>query len=161
MTDIWRNWIISLLLVGVVSSLVQILTHGGKSEKTVKKCTGIALALVIMAPLPALLKGFGAIGGTDGFYETDVGYENYTKEYLLNIITRRVEENLEKIGIDGASVALDATGSGAETDINFVIVKLPPGVIDENQPHINKCKQIIDAVREAVNLPDERIIIYE
>ena len=58
-------------------------------------------------------------------------------------------------------MALDATGSSVNMEINFVIIKLPSGVIDENQQHINKRKQIIAAVTEVVDIPQERIIIYE
>ena len=163
MSEFWKSWLISLLLVGIASTLVQILTHGGRSEKTVKKCAGIILSLVIVAPVPAMLSSISSCSQTDidKIYDTDSGYNDYTKDYLAGIITDKICDELEKIGIDGASVALDATGSSVNMEINFVIIKLPSGVIDENQQHINKRKQIIAAVTEVVDIPQERIIIYE
>lgn len=163
MSEFWKSWLISLLLVGIASTLVQILTHGGRSEKTVKKCAGIILSLVIVAPVPAMLSSISSCSQTDidKIYDTDSGYNDYTKDYLVGIITDKICDELEKIGIDGASVALDATGSSVNMEINFVIIKLPSGVIDENQQHINKRKQIIAAVTEVVDIPQERIIIYE
>lgn len=163
MSEFWKSWLISLLLVGIASTLVQILTHGGRSEKIVKKCAGIILSLVIVAPVPAMLSSISSCSQTDidKIYDTDSGYNDYTKDYLAGIITDKICDELEKIGIDGASVALDATGSSVNMEINFVIIKLPSGVIDENQQHINKRKQIIAAVTEVVDIPQERIIIYE
>lgn len=162
MTDnLWKNWIISLLIVGVVSSLVQILIHGGKSERTVKKCTGIVLALAIISPLPVVFgKALNIDEALDYFYNPDSGYGEYTKDYLLDILSDKIKLQLSEQGITGAGVAIDATGSGAETEINFVIIKLPQDVIVGNDEHINK-RKIINAVKEVISIEEDKIIIYE
>ena len=79
MSEFWKSWLISLLLVGIASTLVQILTHGGRSEKTVKKCAGIILSLVIVAPVPAMLSSISSCSQTDidKIYDTDSGYNDY------------------------------------------------------------------------------------
>ena len=54
MENAFKNWIITLLIAGTVSAVLTIFSEGGKNHKTVEKCVGIVLSLMIIAPLPVL-----------------------------------------------------------------------------------------------------------
>ena len=162
MTGILKNWIISLLLVGVASTLVQVLVNGGKSETTVKKCTGIILSLLIIAPLPVILnRSMDFSKALDYVYKSGDAYGEYSKNYIFDILADKIKSNLTESGITDVEVVIDGEGDGVNSKINFVIIKSAQCVIDQNEEHINNRKKIIDAVTAVVSIPEENIIIYE
>lgn len=162
MTTIWKNWIISLLLAGIATTLVGILVNSGKNENTVKKCTGIILSLLIIAPLPVILNGSLDFSETlNSIYKSGESYGEYSKNYIFDILADKIKNNLAESGITDAVVVIDGEGDGVNSKINFVIIKLTQCVIDKNEEHINNHKKIINAVTDVISVPEENIIIYE
>lgn len=162
METAFKSWIISLLIAGVASALLKILIHGGKSEKTVEKCVGIVLSLIIIAPLPVIFgKAKNIESSFEYVYSEDAGYENYAEDYILGLITKKIENNLREEGFPSSSVSIDGTYKNANIEINYVIVKLNAGVIDDENEHIHNVEKAVAAVNLAIKIEKDRIIVYD
>ena len=158
----FKSWIISLLIAGIVSAMLKILIHGGKSEKTVEKCVGIVLSLIIIAPLPIIIGKTKNIGESFEYvYSDDAGYENYVEDYMLGLITKKIEADLDAAGFTSASVSIDGEYKNANLEIHYVIVKLNSDGIEDEKGHIHNVEKVIDAVNRAIKIDKDRIVIYE
>lgn len=158
----FKSWIIALLIAGVVSALLKILIHGGKCEKTVEKCVGIVLSLIIISPLPVI---FGKAKNIESSFEyvycEDAGYENYAEDYILGLITKKIENNLRDEDFAFASVSIDGVYKNANLEINYVVVKLNTGVIDDEKAHMHNVEKAVSAVNLAIKIEKDRIMVYD
>ena len=67
---------------------------------------------------------------------------------------------LEKEGISGANVTIDAEKEGDEINIVQVVINLSNSVIDENLQHINKNELATDKTVEYLGVDKSRIVVY-
>lgn len=160
MENAFKNWIITLLIAGTVSAVLTIFSEGGKNHKTVEKCVGIVLSLLIIAPLPVLFGKAKNIG--DRFnYDKDQNYLDGVENYVIRLITDKIEYNLKNSGFENATVSIDGSYKDAELNIEYVIVNLNAAVIDGENEHIHNREKAIKAVTEAIKIENNRIIVYE
>lgn len=160
MENAFKNWIITLLIAGTVSAVLTIFSEGGKNHKTVEKCVGIVLSLLIIAPLPVLFGKAKNIG--DRFnYDKDQNYLDGAENYVIRLITDKIEYNLKNSGFKNATVSIDGSYKDAELNIEYVIVNLNAAVIDGENEHIHNREKAIKAVTEAIKIEKNRIIVYE
>ena len=64
-------------------------------------------------------------------------------------------------GFPSASVSIDGTYKNANIEINYVIVKLNAGVIDDENEHIHNVEKAVAAVNLAIKIEKDRIIVYD
>lgn len=158
----WTVWILSVIIVCIISALLQLFLHGGKTESTVKKGIGIVLTFMIISPLPAILgnlRNFDEVFNSN--YEFDVGFVDYTNTYIVKCIEKNLEQEIDNIGIHGATVMLDAEYIDGELSVKNIIINLDKSVIDEKFEHINKYTAIRNAVKNNFDISEEKIVIYE
>ena len=162
MEDSFKNWIISLVVVGIVSATLKMFTEGGKNRKTVEKCAGIVLSLVIIAPIPAILgKAKNWQQSLEYIYSEDVNYNAYTENYLEKILSDEIEENLREAGFDRATAEIDGSINQYALDVKYVIIKLNDEVLDDENAHIHNREKAIEAVMKVMEIEKSRIVVYE
>lgn len=162
MENAFKNWIITLLIAGTVSAVLTIFSEGGKNHKTVEKCAGIVLSLLIIAPLPVLFGKAKNIGDRFNYdYDKDRNYLDGAENYVIGLITEKIEYNLKNSGFENATVSIDGSYKDAELNIEYVIVNLNTAVIDGENEHIHNREKAIKAVTEAIKIEKNRIIVYE
>ncbi len=156
------KWILSIFVAVIIGVVVDLLFSGSRMSKMIRCVTATVTLVIIVMPLPSMIKsGFGA-GETVFEYnpQTDEHFLSYVTDKKLEVLADSVEDMLEKEGISGANVTIDAEKEGDEINIVQVVINLSNSVIDENLQHINKNELATDKTVEYLGVDKSRIVVY-
>lgn len=153
-------WILSIAGVTILSVVVDLILPSGQTAKYIKNIFAFVMILVIISPLPALIKGNFNV---NDIFESEeiVLQEDYIYQVNRDKLTALEEEitsSLEEKGIKNVVVTINADIFQIEMKILEVNVDLSDLVIDENSGHIDIEKAITDIIVELVG--EEVIIIF-
>ncbi|HIV01692.1 MAG TPA: stage III sporulation protein AF [Candidatus Caccopulliclostridium gallistercoris] len=153
-------WILSIAGVTILSVVVDLILPSGQTAKYIKNIFAFVMILVIISPLPALIKGNFNV---NDIFESEeiVLQEDYIYQVNRDKLTALEEEitsSLEEKGIKNVVVTINADIFQIEMKILEVNVDLSDLVIDENSGHIDIEKAITEVVNRLVG--EEVIIIF-
>lgn len=153
-------WILSIAGVTILSVVVDLILPSGQTAKYIKNIFAFVMILVIISPLPALIKGNFNV---NDIFESEeiVLQEDYIYQVNRDKLTALEEEitsSLEEKGIKNVVVTINADIFQIEMKILEVNVDLSDLVIDENSGHIDIEKAITEVVDRLVG--EEVIIIF-
>ncbi len=153
-------WILSIAGVTILSVVVDLILPSGQTAKYIKNIFAFVMILVIISPLPALIKGNFNV---NDIFESEeiVLQEDYIYQVNKDKLTALEEEitsSLEEKGIKNVVVTINADIFQIEMKILEVNVDLSDLVIDENSGHIDIEKAITEVVDRLVG--EEVIIIF-
>lgn len=153
-------WILSIAGVTILSVVVDLILPSGQTAKYIKNIFAFVMILVIISPLPALIKGNFNV---NDIFESEeiVLQEDYIYQVNRDKLTALEEEitsSLEEKGIKNVVVTINADIFQIEMKILEVSVDLSDLVIDENSGHIDIEKAITEVVNRLVG--EEVIIIF-
>lgn len=153
-------WILSIAGVTILSVVVDLILPSGQTAKYIKNIFAFVMILVIISPLPALIKGNFNV---NDIFESEeiVLQEDYIYQVNRDKLTALEEEitsRLENNGIKNVVVTINADIFQIEMKILEVNVDLSDLVIDENSGHIDIEKAITEVVNRLVG--EEVIIIF-
>ena len=153
-------WILSIAGVTILSVAVDLILPSGQTAKYIKNIFAFVMILVIISPLPALIKGNFNV---NDIFESEeiVLQEDYIYQVNRDKLTALEEEiasSLEEKGIKNVVVTINADIFQIEMKILEVDVDLSDLVIDENSGHIDIEKAITEVVNRLVG--EEVIIIF-
>lgn len=157
-------WIMSILGVVIVGTLIDLILPSGRMSKYVKSIFATITVLIIVTPLPNLIKnGFRTDSGTliTPEFVLDENYMAYADKVKLKYLARGVENKLADDGMRGVKVEIDGKFDGSDIIINYVYVNLQNIVMDENISHINKYELIRESVTKYLNVEKGTVIINE
>ncbi|MDR2201800.1 MAG: stage III sporulation protein AF [Clostridiales bacterium] len=157
-------WITSILGVVIVGTLIDLILPSGRMNKYIKSVFAAVTVLVIVLPLPSLIRsGFKPEGGKlfAPEFSLDSRYIEYADAVKFGYLARGVEKMLKEDGMAGVSVKIEGGFSGHEPVINLVSANLQNLVIDKNLEHINKYERTRDLIAQYLNVPKDAVIIYE
>lgn len=157
-------WILSILGIVAVGAVVDLVLPSGRMNNYIKAIFAAVTVLVIVLPLPSLIKSCTGSSDTDIFDSEIVLDENYL-DYALGIklgyLENGVQKALENEGIRGAVVTLGGEAQGAQIKVTNAEINLSQVVIDENLAHINKYELVEKLVTEYLQLDKGAVKIYE
>ena len=141
-------WILSIAGVTILSVVVDLILPSGQTAKYIKNIFAFVMILVIISPLPALIKGNFNV---NDIFESEeiVLQEDYIYQVNRDKLTALEEEitsSLEEKGIKNVVVTINADIFQIEMKILEVNVDLSDLVIDENSGHIDIEKAITEVV---------------
>lgn len=145
-------WILSIAGVTILSVVVDLILPSGQTAKYIKNIFAFVMILVIISPLPALIKGNFNV---NDIFESEeiVLQEDYIYQVNKDKLTALEEEitsSLEEKGIKNVVVTINADIFQIEMKILEVNVDLSDLVIDENSGHIDIEKAITEVVNRLV-----------
>lgn len=145
-------WILSIAGVTILSVVVDLILPSGQTAKYIKNIFAFVMILVIISPLPALIKGNFNV---NDIFESEeiVLQEDYIYQVNRDKLTALEEEitsSLEEKGIKNVVVTINADIFQIEMKILEVNVDLSDLVIDENSGHIDIEKAITEVVNRLV-----------
>ena len=145
-------WILSIAGVTILSVVVDLILPSGQTAKYIKNIFAFVMILVIISPLPALIKGNFNV---NDIFESEeiVLQEDYIYQVNRDKLTALEEEitsSLEEKGIKNVVVTINADIFQIEMKILEVNVDLSDLVIDENSGHIDIEKAITEVVDRIV-----------
>ena len=153
-------WILSIAGVTILSVVVDLILPSGQTAKYIKNIFAFVMILVIISPLPALIKGNFNV---NDIFESEeiVLQEDYIYQVnrdKLTALEKEITSSLEEKGIKNVVVTINADIFQIEMKILEVNVDLSDLVIDENSGHIDIEKAITEVVDRLVG--EEVIIIF-
>lgn len=156
-------WVLSIAGICVLSVLVELILPEGQTRKYIKAIFSFFVIVVIIAPLPKLVKSDididSIIAGDDVTIQED--FIHQLNRDKLDAIASNIEGDLKEQGIDGTQVLLSANIFSSNLKIEAVFVDLFELVISDEVEHINTHEIIIKTVKKYIDIEEENIVFNE
>ena len=156
-------WILSILGIVVIGAVIDLVLPSGRMNKYVKSIFSAVTILVIILPLPNLVKnGCGADGFIfDKDIELNENYLQYAENIKKNSLIKGLKAALKNDGIEIGEIEISGNFSTAAPEISSVKINLSQVVIAEHYAHINKYELIQKKVTEYLSVDKDAVILYE
>ena len=133
------SWVISIAGICLLSVLIDLCLPTGKTNSVIKNVCSYVLVLVVLLPLPSLLKSNFSLEDVFNEYEFKIQdeYIYNVNQAKLDTWTFNINEELKQKGIHGAVVTISANIFEIDMNIDAVYVDLYNVVISEYLQNIN------------------------
>lgn len=151
-------WGLTILGLAIISTVAEMLLPQGKTRKVVRSVFATVAVLVIVTPIPNLLKN-GFNFDFDGQYvQPDSAYIGYIEEAKKKMIVNSAYEYLKNNGYscDGIEISVELNG---DFGVKSAVVEFSQSGIYENAEHINK-SEIIGLIADYFGIGKEAIMSY-
>ncbi len=156
-------WILSIAGVCMMSVVVDLVLPSGQTAKYIKNIFGYIIVLVIIWPLPSIVKGnfdFGSIFESQEIVlQEDFIYQ--VNRDKLTSIEKLLEEQIEELGLKNVDVSISANIFTTDMTVDEIFVDLTNLVIDEKAEHIDIEKAIVELVMDIVEIEESKVVFSE
>ncbi len=156
-------WITAIFVAVVIAIGAELLFSDTRMSKFIRSVTAIVILLVIVMPIPALVKNGFSIGGDDtaeNNMQLDESFIGFVDEKRINAVEAALVGELKNAGISGAAVKITRDGNGEKTKIVQVEINLADSVIDEKLGHINMNELAVTTVCKYLNIERSKVVVY-
>ncbi len=156
-------WITAIFVAVVIAIGAELLFSDTRMSKFIRSVTAIVILLVIVMPIPALVKNGFSIGGDDtaeNNMQLDESFIGFVDEKRINAVEAALVGELKNAGISGAAVKITREGNGEKTKIVQVEINLADSVIDEKLGHINMNELAVTTVCKYLNIEKSKVVVY-
>lgn len=156
-------WITAIFVAVVIAIGAELLFSDTRMSKFIRSVTAIVILLVIVMPIPALVKNGFSIGGDDtaeNNMQLDESFIGFVDEKRINAVEAALVGELKNAGISGAAVKIMRAGNGEKTKIVQVEINLADSVIDEKLGHINMNELAVTTVCKYLNIEKSKVVVY-
>lgn len=156
-------WITAIFVAVVIAIGAELLFSDTRMSKFIRSVTAIVILLVIVMPIPALVKNGFSIGGDDtaeNNMQLDESFIGFVDEKRINAVEAALAGELKNAGISGAAVKIARAGNGEKTKIVQVEINLADSVIDEKLGHINMNELAVTTVCKYLNIEKSKVVVY-
>ena len=156
-------WILTILAVAVIGAVIDLVLPGGRMNKFVKSVFGAVTVLLIVLPLPNLVKNGCSVGEflPNNSVEIQEDYLEYVSNIKKNSLIKGLCAALTEDGITLGDVELDGDFSGSTPEITAVKINLSQVVIVGQSQHINMNELIRSKVSQYLAVDKGVIYFYE
>lgn len=156
-------WLLSIAGVSILSVVVDIILPKGQTEKYIKGIFAFAMILVIIAPLPKMLK---AEIDLDKLFQKEeiVIQENFieqSNQNKLSLLKKQIESGLKEKNIEGVVVSVYGDIFKNNMQIEKIFIDLSDLVIKEKNQHIDIEKTVIETIQNYIIIEKEKIEFNE
>lgn len=150
-------WGLTILGLAVIATVAEILLPQGKTRKVIRSVFAAAAALVIVTPVPRLIKN-GFKFDFDAEVQPDTSYLEYIEKTKKEMLADSAYKYLEANGhpCDGIKITLELSG---EYSVKSAVVEFSRTGINDNGEHINK-SEIIGLIADYFGIGKEAIMSY-
>ena len=156
-------WITAIFVAVVIAIGAELLFSDTRMSKFIRSVTAIVILLVIVMPIPALVKNGFSIGGdntAENNMQLDESFIGFVDEKRINAVEAALVGELKNAGISGAAVKITRAGNGEKTKIVQVEINLTDSVIDEKLGHINMNELAVTTVCKYLNIEKSKVVVY-
>lgn len=156
-------WITAIFVAVVIAIGAELLFSDTRMSKFIRSVTAIVILLVIVMPIPALVKNGFSIGGDDtaeNNMQLDESFIGFVDEKRINAVEAALAGEIKNAGISGAAVKITRAGNGEKTKIVQVEINLADSVIDEKLGHINMNELAVTTVCKYLNIEKSKVVVY-
>ena len=143
------SWVLSIAGVICLSTISQFILPEGQMSKYVKGIFSFIILLIIVSPLPKILKqeiDFSKIFDYKETIKVDEDYLYQLNLDKLNYFKNEIEQEIKKHGYDNVEVYINCNIKDKKMKFKSITVDLKNLVIRENSEH-----KIIAKIREDIN----------
>lgn len=160
------NWIISIAGVICLSVIVELILPEGQMNKYIKSIFSFIIILVIILPLPKLLKSEIDLSNIFNYNQNIEADEDYLYQLnldKLNYLQEEIQTNAHGRGYQNVKVYISADIFEKQLRIKEINVDLTNLVISNNAEHkdITKIKIDITNIIKSLVSVEEEVIFYE
>ncbi|MDD4110138.1 MAG: stage III sporulation protein AF [Clostridia bacterium] len=152
-------WIMSIAGISVISVLVDLMMPNGQTKKYIKGVFAFIIVFIIISPIPALINKEINI---DDIFQEEIELQD---EYIYQINRDRLDsfedlivKDLEKKGISGVDLNINANIFTSDMKINAIFVDLSQVVINENMSHIDINELVKSSILKYITIEEDNII---
>lgn len=155
-------WIVSIVGICLMSVIIDVILPSGSTSGSIKKVISYAIILIVLAPIPNLLK-------TDVNIDTllDKDYIEIQDNYIYNLnqikldkLKNKIQNDIDNSGILGTCVSISANVFESDLEIYSIYVDLFNLVISNNAENINIKKTIKQIILSNIDIEEEKIVFY-
>ena len=154
------SWTMAVAGICVIGVLVDLILPNGQTKKYIKGVFAFIVVLVIISPLPSILKKEFTI--EDIFEENSIVIQ---EDFIYQVNKNRLEtlenmivSDLEEKGIHNISIIISANIFTSEMKIDTVFVDLSQIVINENIEHIDINELVVNSILKYIQIEKSQII---
>lgn len=156
-------WVLSIVGIVVLSVLFDLFMSDGELSSYIKSIINFSIILVIVLPIPKLLKQDIIVG--DFVYNNEIQLQEdflyqLNNDKLLKT-EKTIEGELEKLGITQIDIIISADIFDEKMQIEAVFVDLKNIVILEKDKHIDIKKEVTACVLNYIDIKKELIVFNE
>ena len=148
-------WGMSVLGIAIVMTVAEMLLPHGKMRNVIRSVCAVISLLVIVTPIPSLLKNGVNFDFPADSVQIDTDYINFINEQNGELYARSAEAYLKEKGYEGITVSVVTDG----LDIKSVTVNFSDSSITGNGAHINK-NEITNLLAEYFGIQKEAVMAY-
>ena len=159
----FSGWVLSIVGMCVLSVLIELILPEGQTRKYINAIYSFFLIVVIIAPLPKLVRGdfdFEKIITTEEV-ELQEDFIYQMNRNKLDTLSDEIENELKERGVEGVQVMISADIFSNNLVIEAVFVDLFDLVIRDESQHINTHEIIVEVVQKFVDVEKENIVFNE
>ncbi len=155
------DWVVSVGLVILISTLISLLIPDGRLTGIVGVILSITVVFTLVKPLDNSNFNF-EIPTIDASVEIDYSYAEYSNYLKSNYYSKQCIDLLKKEAIDDAEIVIDyQTDEFRLFKINFVKVFLCKEVINSGGEHIDIIDKVKTLISNSLNIEKDKILIVE
>ncbi|MDE5593896.1 MAG: stage III sporulation protein AF, partial [Clostridiales bacterium] len=148
-------WWLTLLGLAVICTVAEMLLPQGKTRGVIRSVMATLAVLVIVTPLPNLIKNGFDFDFTADTVKLDAEYIKYSDDKRGEYVARAAELYLKQNGYDGIDVSVQMDGY----KVKSVTAKISDSSIMQNGEHINN-SEIKKMLAEYFGIEKEAVMAY-
>lgn len=153
------SWILSIAGVCVLSVIVDLFVSEGQTASHIKTVFNYVIILVILAPLPSLIKNDVNVGDfinkEEIILQEDFIYQLNNNKLLK--LEQDIESDLSEKGFTQIEISISADIFASVMQVEAVFVDLSNMVIIENGRNINIEKEVTEIILKYVDIEKEKV----
>lgn len=157
------GWILSIASICVISVLIDLFLPQGQIASHIKTVFNFVIVLVVISPLPNLIKT--EIDSSIIFSEQEIELQ---EEYIyqlnrdkLTMLECSIEKALEDENLLNVDISISANIFTIQMIIETVYVDLSNLIIENNDKHINIKNEVVNVVTSFIKINKEDIVFSE
>jgi|GEM_PF-557429 len=157
------GWVIGILSIVLLGTVIDLLLSENKMGKYIKAIFAAVTILVIIMPIPSLLRN--GVDWDNGFiiqneFELDENFLAFADRIRISALERGLEAQLASEGIRGTQVRIEGRVINSEIYPERVQINLANVVIDSNLAHINRYEHVAVRVSYHLSIDRGRIFVH-
>lgn len=158
------SWLFTILSTIIASVIVNLMLPNGKLNGFIKSVFGIFIIVIVLSPIPKLLKkeiDFNSIIYNSESTQIDEDFVIATNKKIIFNLEQTTKNALKNAGFENVDVAICYKIENYSYSIEKVSLNLKELVINPNYTHINKYTEMGQIVKNILKVSDEEVEFVE
>lgn len=170
MIDLFKNWINTLLMLGIFVIILQLIIPNTNLKKYINSLVGLLVIVTILSPIYDVFKNGGfnenlelVISNIDEFTKQDQknsdAQDNIQSELIISSMKDKIKENIsQKFITQGIQVESVKTEISKDYEVISISIYFEKNIMSTKKDKINR---VVDSIKEEYDIDYSNISIVE